>query len=375
VEKKLPSPAEALIPTERIRRTAAINLFKRILLGDRHRGGDPQWLEVADALFGYGDENREFVSKQTWIRWMSGEHPLRDTKASKIDDVIWDILDKSSLPRVSTTRDTRRRLFSNILQGIPLKAPLKHPIGSLDRHLYALDAAIWYDGNDWQACRAEKLTRANEVLLELHTAWDPFTGWIYSGFISDWEKYSSPDNRTFSEEKGTPKLEFSPNIIRFLKQKPPKPSEPFNAPFSIYVPFTVVDFLLTIQFDYHFLVDERLDTWSIDLASVGAALIGIVFANYQNSTLNSFAKERHYADGFIQLFWSEKPNLREIVSRFNFLDDDQNDKDTVKAHALLLQARRRYRRFLRSYGIRWQDIRELLRRQWEMWPIAYSPPQ
>ena len=355
-----------------------MNLLKQALLGEAHVGGSEQWELFSMALdsFGVGPSTGITIDRLTWKNWMSGAVLPQQSKLALLDEVLWRTLKmRGGSEYPSMKSDQRRMLISRIAGGQSVKQELMPPVGNLVRHLDAIDAGAWFRGSNESEWKEEKLKRANEVLMRLHSAWNPKSGWIYNSFRSDLKiEYDNSDSEGREEIRRSAAL-FTPSLYDHWMSQVPRPNHEFCERYSVLIPFSVVPFLLDISLDTKFLVEERLSTWAVDLASAAAALEAVWFA-HRNETAGSIQliKESQWLDGFEELFWLREFRFGMTLSRFGINDMNGEGMPEKYKYSRLLLARRKYHSFLRTYGISYDAIYECFKPQWEKWPVVLSSP-
>ncbi len=306
-------------PSLQLRTRAACNIYKSknlptyaSALGSNrqkpkaHDPFDPQHTAMEKVFESQGLTCR----KETWRKWFAGVSSPGPAKLRDLD----------------RTYDPAYPYLSKLITGARLTRTRNTPPDPLHIHFSALDAAAYVGESGDAEWVAERETRSQQVLLDLHRRWRPnFQGVIEMPFQS-------------LHGSGTP----STSTCRLRA-----------ADYNYFSADSIGLFLLSLAQDDAFFNDERRTIWAIDLASAALATYGLL---YCESHLFHWGKIQEHGTlwaGASSLFW-ERP-IRFIYD----FDFTRHDPGPVVIKNLRL-ARRHYRHWLAGMGLRPSHIVPLL---------------
>jgi hypothetical protein len=188
-------------PYRRIRHPLALNLFKHVVLGERHKPGDPQVDEIRAAFLARGLAER--LDWRTWSSWFRPDAPTAKRKSlEELDRLIDSHRDHKrylDCPDAAPTGAFFGELVGGgLVRELLLKTSSKQPLAVLQQraaeylpqsswhlHIDALETLAMFVGNGDIAWQVVKRIAAQRILALLHHRWGPRYGYIYKDLSSD----------------------------------------------------------------------------------------------------------------------------------------------------------------------------------------------
>lgn len=344
-------------PTFQIRRIAACNLVKMACLGNQNMHGQHQSKLILPILEEFS-ERGDPLDQRTWCSWLKGERQL---KAKNVD----------LLDHVFESKTKKKNFIKGLIEAWQPEDARRIMDWPIHLHFDALDAASYCGGNNDNEWRMEKQRRAESVFHQLHEAWNPTYGWVYSTFRSDLAiKYENAD----IEERARLKslcAKFKPDLFNYQMKIKPGPSHELTYTYDLFSPANIWKFLFSLTADQDFLIEERLERWSIDLASASAALYGNAYSRRYETFGSVYPPEEvHFINGADDLFWNQDTDLDTVLWRLGI--GDQYEREYVaESFAPLWNARNIYRELMSDLGISIQAIANLMQEQWKARPLVF----
>ena len=376
-------PDEFTIPCRQIRQPATINLFKAMVLLERHEPGQPQATTIQDALAQAG--LADTLDIRTWRGWF-GDFPRRARRDSvaamdRYLDVMRDPA-RRAFPNASPTC----RFFRDLLEGglatdlleptaakqpdlaLATRAQAYAPRSALHLHLDAIEAAAMSDGNDTVSWEQLKALAATRILELLFARWSPRHGTAFKWSAPAMEltmrgaSHAKPDDLRPSAQDA--------DVRERFRYRPHHPNWSLAGIESDIAPTHVQRLLLAISADTHFLVDDRFKDWSLDLVSAGIASHALAWSDRFHTFGVQFTTEMILWRAIEGLYFGNEPEDVVGHALADALDLIEANRP-VESIDTLWRSREWYHQFLTSLGINPTDVRELVHRCWHVRPLKF----
>lgn len=384
--------AASPIDIKRLRFQAAINMFKRYLLGGRHIPGKAQVPAVFRAL--EACNSNAPVTPKTWENWFSKKKQSlpKPGKMRVLDKVAENAI------RVPEGRDRELQalppeMFSAMVDGglvsamlalteakraTPLlkeRAAAYLPLTPWHLHLDALEVETIVDGFEdvtWEEVKAIAATRILEVLDDL---WGPRHGAAYaalpSSFRLKWESADEAERASIrSSFVGRKPVLFNYFMNRVAHPDWERAGIEEDAP-AIHIYKT----LFAIAADTEFLVADRLSEWSMGLATAALAMHSLAWTNrYRTFGFPGGGVERVFWCAFDMILFGTEPVEdieRYVVNAMNCC----NAQWSEDSFTLLLKARETYQSELAALGILLNDVRSATMQTQQVHRLKYTSGQ
>jgi hypothetical protein len=350
-----------------LRLTAAVNLFKRTVLGDLHVPGKHQVSAVFEAI----DDCA--LTEKTWKSWFS-----KTPVAPKIDKIkVLDTLAASMRQahgnrQIASMPSSLDGQFSDLVHGglvHQLLAPSKtkrelptlmarsatyKPRSPLHLHFDSIDVDSRLDDFGETSGTVVRRIAAQRILELLAERWGPRGGSIYSELSSDlkleWDA-ASQDERKLIRSRWSG---FKPDLFDFFMKETPQPNWKSIGVEVNVSPLHIHKVLYSLSAAPGFLVGDRLTAWSLDLATSAFALHALASADPEILLGSTITDEMIFCRAFDQLLF--KPECPE--------PDDWDLQEAMAscrapwstaAYETFLNGRDCYRSSLKDLGIRFAD--------------------
>jgi len=368
-----------------LRLRVTVNFFKMCVLKDMHLAGKPQAPNMFDTL-NIGDE--KILTKRGWEKWFDGSVKKLQGESGKLLDELAkekivlkseDDAGLGKLPEGFFQEMSNGGLVSKLLKSTNStnvkkllidKAQEYSPASFLHLHIDAIEVnAITKDFHDvpWN----EVLEIASRRILEiLFKDWGPRYGQIYSSFSSSLKlQWDSAD-----EEERDKISEFYSKFGSFLFEgKMQDGAEPDWQRIGVdndVAPQHVYKTLFAMAADTDFLVADRLEAWTISLATAALAMHALAWSD-RYTTMGVYVTEE-------MVFWSALDHI--------MFDCDTDEVDFYRLRSAMarcqaewdegsldvfMSARSIYHDGLLKYGISIQDVLNLIKTAKSEHPLVY----
>ncbi len=360
-----------LAQQRKIKFKAARNLFKHLVLGELHIPNKPQTV----SLLGELAKIDNLISDRTWQSWFATRAPLpQPSKIKCLDRYLVLLIERSQVESAEKVfLDIYNGYFCELVHGgllaqmlVPTEAldtvqmlrrrALEYrPMTSLQLHLDAIDAAAWCEdfcGVSWSIVAA---IAADRILQLLDERWSPRSGNVYMEFHSDLRlKWAASD-----EQKRR-------DIQRWLNKINPDLFEQWMRPGAFPdwhrlgvakdISYRhVYKLLFALAAAPDFLVEDRLQTWSLDLATSALAMHAFAWTDRFNTMALGMPPELQYWVAFHEIFFN--PNTADIDhwSISSVMESWPADWSERSA-AVLADARKTYTTLLHDLGLEPGDV-------------------
>lgn len=224
------------------------------------------------------------------------------------------------------------------------------PISSLHLHFDAMEVAALAVGNgsaDWETLKTIAAERVMEIL---HSLWNPRTGTIYSTFSSDLALDCEVSSGAEHAEIRPVLERFSSAMFDAWMSKPPKPNFEAMSEQRDLSATQVHRILLALAADTDFLRADRMNAWSIDLASAAFALHALAWVHRYEMFVHHIEPETIYLDALQSLLYREggKEDQLEFLSRAHHFG---RFMWTSASYEKLICAKSNYHALLSSLGV------------------------
>lgn len=350
------NPPEFEVPHRELRQPVAVNLFKWMVLGDRHVPGQHQAVEVHRAMSDAGAAR--CVDVRTWRGWF-GESPRR-ARGTAID-----ALDSYAAAHLHSPRWTldavepREHFFGGLLDGglvaslmqpIAMKQPRfalirraldYEPLSRIHLHLDAIESAALSEGNRKTPWELVKATAAKRVLELVHSRWSQRHGTVYSELTPDLElqlRAADADERKNIRERyrGQTPDRFKAHLLR-----PPRPDWSVVGVESDIAAHNVYRLMLALAGDADFLVADRLHVWALDLVSAALAMHALAWTDRYTAHGGRITPEMTYWRALASVFYADEPDGA-VVNAIAAAFDVNKTEFTEAAVDCLYRARTSY---------------------------------
>jgi hypothetical protein len=373
-------------PHRALRQPIAVNLFKWMVLGDKHLPGEHQAAEVVRAIS--AAEMARHVDVRTWRGWFR-ESPrrARDTAVAALDSYVaaglhpprWTI--DAVEPGENFFRDlVDGGLAASLMKPIAAKKPgivlvrraLEYePPTRIHLHIDAIESAALSEGNGDLHWEVVKGTAASRVLELIHSRWSPRHGTVYSELTPDLElalRVADADKRKQIRERYRRQ---TPDRFEAHLRRAPRPDWSAVGVDSDIAPRSVHRLLLALAGDEKFLVEDRLHVWALDLVTAALAMHALAWTDRYTTHARSITPEMVYWRPLAAVFYSDEPDGA-VVNAIAAAFDVNKTECTEAAVGNLYRARRSYWELLTKLDIDRRNLEALVGRCWRVRPVVHE---
>jgi hypothetical protein len=243
-------------------------------------------------------------------------------------------------------------------------------------HLDAIEAVALGEPNgevDWETVKG---IAANRVSNILHNLWSPRGGSIYpalsSNFLIEWNSASQSEQETIRKDCAL----LIPNPFSRWMRMPATPDWSRIQVGEDVGSNQVHRLLLAMAADEKFLVADRLEAWSLDLATAALAMYARALTDRYTTFGVQVGPEFLYWDAFELLFFRDDVSEADVVDSLIRAMKCTGAEFSIRSIEVLFSARDQYRSALSKLGVSLDYISGLMSRCWEMHPLIYrgGPP-
>ncbi|MBI5922075.1 MAG: hypothetical protein HY847_10585 [Betaproteobacteria bacterium] len=371
-EHALFEDADSAIDIKRLRFQAAINMFKRYLIGSRHVPNKAQEPAVFDALAVFSRNTP--VAPRTWLEWFSKKQQLPQPGKMRALDKL-----AASAICVPDSRDRKAKalpsgMFYEMVGGGLVSAMLaptdaKHPASLLKErakayeplttwhlHLDAIEVETIVEGFDdvtWEEVKAIAATRILEVLDDL---WGPRRGAAYamlpSSFRLKWESADTAEQESIRASYAG----FKPDLFEYFMNRVAHPDWQRAGVEEDAPVIHIYKTLFAIAADTEFLVADRLSEWAMGLATAALAMHSLAWTDRYTTFGFRVSVEKLFWGAFDAIIFGTEP--AEVIER-NVINAMKwcNAQWSEQSFVLLLKAGEIYRSELTALGMSLDDLR------------------
>lgn len=355
----------------KIRFKAARNQFKHLVLRGLHIPNKPQTV----SLLGELAKMDNLISERTWQSWFATRAPLpQPSTIDCLDRYLALLIQRNQVECAERIfRDIQDGYFREMVHGGLLSqmlAPTEasdavqmlrrrameyQPMTSLHLHFDAMDAAAWCEdfcGVSWSIVAT---IAADRILQLLDERWSPRSGYVYAGFSSDLSlAWAASDEQKRSDIKRMFK-KMKPDLFELGMQPGAFPQWHRLGVAKDISYRHVYKLLFALAGDPDFLVEDRLQTWSFDLATSALAMHALAWTDRFNTMALGMPPELQYWAAFHEIFFN--PNLADIDhwSISSVMESWPADWSERSA-AVLADARKTYTTLLHDLGLEPGDV-------------------
>ena len=354
-----------------LRQPFALNHFKKVVLGARHRPKEPQTAEVMQVFSKVGMEG--CMDPRTWTGWFNSPSRKAGRGGLAKLDVYFDRKEGLSRATVASRRPQSSTFYVDLIEGglveellrrTNSKPPIKalrnrafdyEPMSSLQLHLDAIEsAALGIDVGE-VTCDELKAIAAKRVLDLIYDRWRPGLGSIYKelpSFLKIQWNHSDDEAR---EEISRSFEQFIPNRFDVKMNEMPSPDWWGIGASEDFAASDIHKVLLLMAADDRFLVGDRFDAWALDLVSASVAAYALAQTNPYSWEPFGLSPTCRYWEAMRVLFFSDEPYsyFDEQLEEAFLLADGNFNMDVERN---LFAARAKYRDWLQSLGASGQKI-------------------
>jgi hypothetical protein len=370
---------------EMLRVKVAVNHFKRLLLGDMHIPGKAQEISTFEEL--EKDHDAVEISGRAWSNWFS--NPDVVPKVDKVKEL--DRLASASIRLDSKNGLKDKHLPANSfyhmihgglvskMKSSRSKQPLiamkdraenYRPDSALHLHLDAVEVCALSVGHGDIPWETVKKIGAETILRLLAEKWGPRGGSVYSELSSDlrleWNAAST--EKRASIRKSYARL--VPDVFDRHLDTSAIPDWGITGIDNDISALHIYKALFCLAADSEFLVADRLEAWSLDLATAALAMHALAWTDRYTTFLIS--DELFFWSAFDSLFFRFSTEAidsgnHEILEAMNRCNAEWGlDSFDVFSHA-----RKIYHEELIQLGISVNDVNELAMRATKIHPLVY----
>lgn len=374
-------------PCSAIRQPLSVNLFKQMVLGERHRVGDPQTEAIREAFLEQGLADR--LDWRTWPTWFGPKASgTRRSSAEELDrflDSKRDAARYRNFPGATPTTQFFVDLISGgLVRELQKKTTSKQPLAVLRQraadyspaspwhlHLDAVEAASVSDGNEDVGWQDVKSIAASRILELLHERWGPRHGYVYKQFSSDRRVAWIEANETEREKIRASCSQLPPQFFDHDLKAPARPAwsaigvEPDIAPLHVHRT------LLALAADVDFLKFDRFEEWSLDLATAGLAMHALAWVDRYATYAVRMQPEVVYWRALEMLYIGEEPEAEKLYALQQAMEL-AGSPWSEKAGAKLLKAGSEYRRSLMQLDVTPSQMAAMANACWSSRPLVYQ---
>lgn len=378
------------IDIKRLRFQAAINMFKRHLLGSRHVPGKAQVPAVFKAIQVFTEKTP--ATERTWQTWFSRKQPVpKPGKMKVLDDLA------ASAIRVPAGRDRELQalppgMFYQMVGGglvsamlapteakraAPLlkeRADAYEPLTTWLLHLDALEVETIVDRFEdvaWEEVKAIAATRILEILDGL---WGPRRGSVYatlpSSFRLKWESADAAQRESMrASYEG-----FKPDLLKYFMSRVAHPDWQRAGVEEDAPAVHIYKTLFSLAADTEFLVADRLLEWTIGIATAAMAMHSLAWTDRYTTFGFRVSVEKMFWGAFDAILFGTEPDEvveRDVVNAMNCCNAQWREE----SFALLLKAGEIYRSELTALGISLNDARSSTMQTQQFHRLVYTSGQ
>ncbi len=376
-----------LAASQATRFQVARNHFKHMVLQGFHAPNQPQTVSLLRELA----DMDSLIADRTWQSWFASQPPMpKPMKVKALDQYLIQLKSRRGGTSFSEKGygDLRDGYFSDLVYGgliSTLLAPTEaadavqtlmrraqeyQPASPLHLHFDAMDVAGWhedYGGVPWSIIAA---IASDRVLQLLGDRWSPRSGDVYAGLSSDLSlKWALADELQRGE------------IRRSLAKMRPDPFErwmtcgasPAWARLGVSPDITyehVYKLLFALAADPDFLVEDRLQAWSLDLATSALAIHALAWTDRYNTMALGMPPELQYWVAFHEVLFNSDPLEIDHWSIAGVMEGWPVAWPDVSA-AALVNARHTYSTILKDLGLIPADVCAGLLKTREQRPLVF----
>lgn len=380
-----------LIDGQKFRFTAARNYFKQIILQGLHIPNAPQTFSLMHEL----SDMNSLLGDRTWQSWFSSEPPLpQPSKIKRLDQYIAQIKKRGqSRHAVSICRELQEGYFyklvhgglmsqmllptktSNLIHTLIRRAQEYQPASPLHLHFDAVDAAGWrhdFGNVPWSTVAT---IASNRILELLHDRWSPLAGSVYTHLAnerlsSDLSARREEVNKFLALEKSICPSLALPNLFEEWIRSGLSPDW---CQLGMEVDIShkhIYKLLFALAKDHKFLTQDRIDDWSLDLATSALAMHALAWTNRKNTMGLGMSLELIYWGVFDEIFFnSDQTEIDDwlTISAIEYLLGDYSNESVE----ILQKARHAYWSLLKKLGLLPEHISSGLHKTREQHPLIF----
>lgn len=368
-----------------LRMKVATNHFKRLLLGDRHEPGLHQENTTLNELAPRCKDVD--ITGKTWKSWFEEPQIIPRLKTIRTLDALASCAirvvskrygEENALPSGFFVQLVHGGLVKKMLQASKSKHPLialrdraesYKPISALHLHLDAIEVSALSEGYGDIPWETVKRIGAERVLNILTERWGPQHGSIYSELFSDlrlkWDA-ATPDERSeIRKSLGR----FSPDPFEGTLNAKAIPNWDIAGIEADVASQHIYKALFSLAADAKFLVADRLEAWSLDLATAALAMHSLAWTD----RLTFFGPP--ISDELI--YWCA---LEDLLFSTELIDTDNQDfvgamslcaaEWSMESFEVFLRARKIYHDELHEHGISVKEITEIAMQATKTHPLV-----
>jgi hypothetical protein len=374
-------------PLRGIRQPFTLNLFKYQLLGEEHIPKKPQTEEVLTVLSELG--LNVTIDPRTWASWFRSD--ARRARMDSIGDLDKALM--SSSPSLAPCRllniTPTPSFFSELIDGGLCKLLLEPtasknstyvlmqraadyiPISSWHLHVDAIEVAALAESNGDVGWETVKKIAADRILEILHRLWNPRNGGIYSALTSNLAIEWAHATSAARQEIEIFYAGLKPNPFQFLMNQPASPDWTSTSVEIDIGPRQIHRLLFALAADEKFLVDDRLDFWTLDLASSALAMLALALTNRYETCGPSMGPEMIYWDAFEMLLFGTEESCPFLADSLSLAAETAGAHFTEESIERLMGAREKYRDAMSILGVDMDYVLRLTSRVFDMFPMTY----
>ncbi len=252
--------------------------FKSFLLGSGHVPGTHQARQVMDSMESL--LGPDCLDARTWRSWFSSKPPRPRTDAVEdLDRCAFAIkssaqqgAQRSNFYKEMMTGGLVRKLLEPTKSQTPesvmsLRAATYSPLSHWHLHLDALDVATLAEGKEARECMALLQIAISHLAEVLHEQWNVTSGRAYTTLSSDFALCWAEKSEQERTECQRALSGFRPPVFDWFMNRPPRPMFDSDLHTPEFTSRHVHKTLVCLIEDVGFLRADRLEAWTLALAS------------------------------------------------------------------------------------------------------------
>lgn len=369
--------------SQKIRFRAARNQFKLLVLRGRHEPNEPQTVSLLRELADLGAD----IADRTWQDWFGSQsRKPQISMIRRLDEYATQLTKRCPAAQGEGIRagyfhdlvygGLMQRMLASTEAANPVYTYMQRaqeymPTSLLHLHFDAMDAAAWhmnYGDVPWTVIAAIAADRIQQLLSE---RWSPRSGSVYATFRSDlnikWAAADEAQRQAIKESLA----QIMPDLFEVHMRSGAWPDWA-RLGVSADSPHEYIHKLLVaIAATPEFLVEDRLEAWSLDLATSALAMHALAWPNRYETMALGAPPELLYWAALYEIFFESEPGEIDCWSLGGVLADWPADWSEHTA-ATFQNARQTYSALLWGLGLKPGDVCAGLLNTREQWPLVYS---
>ena len=335
--------------------------FKSFVLGNDHVPGAHQARQVLDLMESF--LGPECLDARTWRSWFSSKPPRPRTDAVEaLDRCVfamkcaaqqgsWDLNFYKEIMTGGLVRKLLEPTKSQTPESVmSLRAGAYSPLSHWHLHLDALDVATLAEGKEARECMALLQIAIARLTEVLHEQWNVTSGRVYTTLSSDfalsWAEKSEEERAQYQLVLNR----FRPPVFDWFMNRPPRPMFDSELHTPEFTSRHVHKTLLRLIEDVGFLRADRLQAWSLALASSTLLLRAQIRVD-QKTAVSSYPSDYLYVSFLERILFQIDDDDEETLDLLQEVQRREGCSWSPFSIEKLFEARSVYEHQLLLYGI------------------------